>query len=202
MQTILSLFALAPVVLKVLIVTFGAVGVFCTTVAGGLSLIPKARPFASGMLAFGADVVKLSERVKALAVRLGIIVASLLLIVGCSMSLERSRADGIARRSAGGEVFGSDKDGNKITHSLSPAKAATRDECAALDKTQRYFGYGAYATGPIAPLAAGIGVVPGISEGAQDAALITAGIAAAVTVFEFAEQQNFAGQWVTQGCGQ
>jgi hypothetical protein len=189
MQTILSLFAIAPVVLKVLIVVFGAVGVFCTTVSSGLSLIPKARPFASQLLAFGADVVKISGWVKALAARFGIIVGAILVsmaIMGCSMSLERARADGIAQRS----------------YSTPPAQVATRDECVALDRTQRYWGYAGYATGPLAPLAAGIGAVPGIGDGAQDAMLITAGIAAATTVFEFAEQGNFEGQWVQQGCGQ
>lgn len=109
-----------------------------------------------------------------------------LMLVGCSMSLEQSRAQSIVRRA----------------QARQPATAATRSECESLDKTQRLFGYAAYGTGPIAPLAGSIAAVPGVDGKSQDALLVTAGVAAALTVFEFAEQQNFSRQWVEQGCGQ
>ena len=109
-----------------------------------------------------------------------------LLLSGCSLSLEQARADGIATRT-------------KATPVVAPA---SRSECDSLDKTQRYWGYAGYATGPVSPLAAGLAAVPGISDKAEGALLATAAVAAAVTVFEFAEKGNFAQQWAAQGCGQ
>jgi hypothetical protein len=109
-----------------------------------------------------------------------------LLLSGCTMSLEQARADGIAKRVASKGAF----------------KVATRTECESLDSIQRYAGYAGFATGPVSAAAAGVAAVPGLGSGAQDGLIITAGVAAALTVFEFAEQKNFSDQWVAQGCGQ
>jgi hypothetical protein len=109
-----------------------------------------------------------------------------LLLCGCSLSLEQARADGIRHR----------------VQTVPVVALASRTECDSLDKTQRYWGYAGYATGPVSPLAAGLAAVPGISDKDEGALLATAAVAAAVTVFEFAEQGNFAQQWAAQGCGQ
>jgi hypothetical protein len=133
------------------------------------------------MKIFVSAVVGLRGAVKILA--FAILCSS---VQACSVSLEKAREDGIAKRA----------------QMAPPAKVATRDECDTLDKTQRYFGYAGYATGPAGVLASGIAAVPGVTGKSQDAFLITAGIMGAITVFEFAEQGNFEGQWVQQGCGQ
>jgi len=102
----------------------------------------------------------------------------------CTVSLEKARENGIAKRA----------------QMNPPAKVATRAECDTLDATQRYFGYAGYATGPAGVLSGAVASVPGVTGKTQDAFLITAGVLGAITVFEFAEQGNFEGQWVEQGC--
>lgn len=109
------------------------------------------------------------------------------MLLACTMSLEAARHKGAIIKT--GQV------------NLPAYMVANRTECENLDSIQRYWGYGAIATGPIAPLAAGVGAVPGIGDKTQDAMLITAGVAGAITVFELAEQNNFANQWAQQ-CSQ
>jgi hypothetical protein len=110
-----------------------------------------------------------------------------LVLFACSMSLEAARTKGTVIKT--GQV------------NLPAYMTANRTECENLDSIQRYWGYGAITTGPIAPLAAGVAAVPGIGDGGKNAMLITAGVAGAITVFELAEQNNFANQWAQQ-CSQ
>lgn len=95
MQTILALYNAAPGFLQAIIVVFGAIATFFTTVAALVATVPhpRARAIAAGLIKLGADVVGLIKHLSAFLERRSItksingslFVACALFALGCGI---------------------------------------------------------------------------------------------------------------------
>jgi hypothetical protein len=107
--------------------------------------------------------------------------------LGCTMSLEAARNQGVQKHAA------------SLKTTPSASQSSDRTECRNIDGIRKTWGYVEISVTPVAPLALGIAAIPGVEGKAQNALFIGGGVAAVAAGFAAGEKHVWTNQW-TEMC--